>query len=309
MENSQISLKPVVDLLADDEGRPRRFWVPSYQRGFRWKQLQVQHLLDDIWDFAQQSDKFSKHGFYCLQPIVIRTRNDGRIEVIDGQQRLTTIFLILTFLKNLTLELGHTCFELEYQNRGESNEPFLAQIDFSRCDENIDFSHMCEAYDTIEKWFDNRGSRKLKFLQHLLNDDETGRNVKFIWYQLPEHDNSIEAFTRLNVGKIPLTNEELIRALFLRRDESNPNDDSLKLKIANEWDQLEKSLQSNSFWYFLSNNEAPAQNRIGYLFDLVARVKAHSGENVNYDAFGVFYIFSRIINTNSTFGVQNRRLN
>ena len=298
MKNPQISLKPIVDLLVDDEGRPRRFWIPSYQRGFRWKQLQVRHLLDDIWDFAQKSDEFSKDGFYCLQPIVIRIQNESRIEVIDGQQRLTTIYLILTFLKNLTLELGHTSFELEYETRGEANEPFLTNIDYGKRNENIDYFHMCEAYNTIEKWFENRGSRKLKFLQHLLNDDETGRNIKFIWYQLPEQDNPIEAFTRLNVGKIPLTNDELIRALFLRQNESNPNDDSLKLKIANEWDQLEKSLQSDSFWYFLSNDVAPSQNRIGFLFDLVARDKALSVEEVNNDAFGVFFLFNHVIDTN-----------
>ena len=64
---------------------------------------------------------------------------------------------------------------------------------------------------------------KLKLLQHLLNDDETGRNVKVIWFQLADNDNPVDAFTRRDVGKIPLTNHELVRALFLKRTKgTNP---------------------------------------------------------------------------------------
>ena len=101
---------------------------------------------------------------------------------------------------------------------------------------------------------------KLKLLQHLLNDDEAGRNVKVIWFQLADRDNPVDAFTRLNVGKIPLTNDELIRALFLRRTKDDASEViSLQLKIAYEWDQLEKALQSDSFWYFLNNQEGKSR--------------------------------------------------
>lgn len=311
MDSSHISIEPIVNLLTDDNYRPRKFLIPSYQRGYRWKQLQVNHLLDDLWEFALNCDQPPKERFYCLQPIVLKVREDGRLEVVDGQQRLTTIFLILTYFQNSGLRFDEPRFEILYETRGGTNEPLLNEVKFDRCNENtefyenIDFYHMCDAYLTIESWFKNlRWTHKTKFLQHLLNDDKIGYNVKVIWYQLPEQDSPIEAFTRLNVGKIALTNNELIRGLFLRNDNISSNDDNFQLRIAYQWDQLEKSLQSNSFWYFLSNEVAPSQNRIGFLFELVANNEGLLKKKA-LDSYGVFYAFSELINKNER-QVDNR---
>ena len=60
------------------------FTVPAYQRGYRWDKTQVKELLEDIY---RSGDK----GLY-LQPIVVKRRDDGRYELIDGQQRLTTLY-------------------------------------------------------------------------------------------------------------------------------------------------------------------------------------------------------------------------
>jgi len=293
MNNSSIRLMPVNDLLIDGEGNPRRFWIPAYQRGYRWKPLQVTQLLDDIWEFIQTSEGGKREAFYCLQPLVVKQLDDGRSEVVDGQQRLTTIYILLTYLKALVDVLEKVRFEITFETRGEANEPFLAAIDLERSEENVDFFHICEAYKAISDWFSGRdGSQKLKLLQHLLNDNETGRNVQVIWFQLSQSDNPVDAFTRLNVGKIPLTNDELIRALFLRQGANPSNEtESLQLQIAYEWDQLEKTLQSDAFWYFLSNELGPRQNRIGFLFDLVARADGLP-DGVKHDAYGVFYAYN-----------------
>ena len=100
----------------------------------------------------------------------------------------------------------------------------------------------------------------------------------------------MEAFIRLNVGKIPLTNDELIRALFLH---NSPDSDgkSLQLRIAYEWDQLEKSLQSDSFWYFLSNEPAPSQNRIKIIFEIVAQAYGLP-PGTEHDDYRIFYAFN-----------------
>lgn len=293
MNDSSICLKPVNDLLTDAEGEPRRFWIPAYQRGYRWKPLQVTQLLDDIWEFIQTSEGGKREAFYCLQPLVIKQLDDGRSEVVDGQQRLTTLYILLTYLKTLVAVLEKNRFKINFETRGEANEPFLAAIDLSKSEDNVDYFHICEAYKAVELWFHGKdGSQKLKLLQHLLNDNETGRNVQVIWFQLSENDNPVDAFTRLNVGKIPLTNDELIRALFLRQG-ANPSTEteSLQLQIAYEWDQLEKSLQSDAFWYFLSNELGLSQNRIGFLFDLVARADGLP-EGVQHDAYGIFYAYN-----------------
>ena len=293
MNDSSICLKPINDLLTDADGEPRRFWIPAYQRGYRWKPLQVTQLLDDIWEFIQTSEGGKREAFYCLQPLVIKQLDDGRCEVVDGQQRLTTIYILLTYLKEIASMLGKHRFSITFETRGEANEPFLKAIDLSRAEENVDFFHICEAYLAIEEWFSSRDAmHKLKLLQHLLNDNEAGKNVQVIWFQLSDTDNPIDAFTRLNVGKIPLTNDELIRALFLRRG-ANPNaeSESLQLRIAYEWDQLEKSLQGDPFWYFLSNEKGPQQNRIGFLFRLVAEASGLP-KGMSHDPLDIFYTYN-----------------
>lgn len=294
MNTSSIQLRPINDLLTDEEGNPTRFWIPAYQRGYRWKPLQVTQLLDDIWEFIQGSEGRRKEAFYCLQPLVINQLDDGRWEVVDGQQRLTTIYILLTYLNQIATMLGKQRFSITFETRGEANEPFLKSIDLKRAEENVDFFHICEAYKATDAWFSDRDAmHKLKFLQHLLNDNEAGRNVQVIWFQLSKSDNPIDAFTRLNVGKIPLTNDELIRALFLRRGaDPTVESESLQLRIAYEWDQLEKALQSDPFWYFLSNEQGPPQNRIGFLFRLVAEADGLPDTMAN-DPYGIFYAYNQ----------------
>ena len=294
MKDPSICIKSISALLTDAEGRPTRFWIPAYQLGYRWNPLQITQLLDDVWEFIQNSDGGKREAFYCLQPLVIKAHEDGRYEVVDGQQRLTTIYILLTYLKDLTSMLGKTRFEITFETRGEANEPFLSEIDLSRAEENVDFFHICEAKKAIDTWFSKRDSmHKLKILQHFLNDDEAGRNVKVIWFQLSERDNPVEAFTRLNVGKIPLTNDELIRALFLRRSAAGEAEgEPLQLRIAYEWDQMEKALQSDSLWYFLSNEVGPKKNRIGFLFELVAQADGLP-PGAEHDSYGIFYAYNQ----------------
>jgi len=267
MANSnELVLKPIGELLGES------FYIPAYQRGYRWSEREVIELLEDIKEFQQQSEEGSKDAFYCLQPIVVKDK-DGEWELVDGQQRLTTINIILVYLKEIAALLGKSCYSIRYETRPNSEE-FLKDIDSDRKDENIDFHHICEARDAIENWFENLdGTYKLKFLQTLLNDNETGKNVKVIWYQINEQIDAAAVFSRLNVGKIPLTNAELVKALFLRSSNFNGVDSETvylnQLKTAQEWDGIEKQLQDDEFWYFISNKSVEA-NRIEFVLNLVA---------------------------------------
>ena len=85
MDSSQIILE--TKLVADIKGS---FYVPSYQRGYRWGKDEVIRLLDDIYMNGNKN--------YCLQPVVDR-KSDKGFELIDGQQRLTTLFILLTYIK------------------------------------------------------------------------------------------------------------------------------------------------------------------------------------------------------------------
>lgn len=245
-----------------------KFFIPSYQRGYRWTKQEVTDLLNDIDEFRpREIQDAEEKTWYCLQPIVVKKRPDGQYEVIDGQQRLTTIYLILHYLnQDYVEEKREKLFELDYETRSRTKE-FLSKPNIQD-DSNIDFYYISSAYHTIEKWFslkgrdfDTNGFRsKFKF------------NTKIIWYEAVE-DNSISIFTRLNIGKISLTNSELIKALFL--NSSNYNKDSEKriklrqLEIANEWDNIEIDLQDDKLWYFICDTKI-TNNRIELIFNLIA---------------------------------------
>ena len=110
---STIKLKSIYELFE------YHFYISSYQRGYRWSEQQVQDLLDDLYQFTKNRVSGSKE-FYCLQPIIVKKHNwklnnieTNGWEVIDGQQRLTTIRILLEYLVRKVLKEGET-LESEY---------------------------------------------------------------------------------------------------------------------------------------------------------------------------------------------------
>ncbi|WP_075318821.1 DUF262 domain-containing protein [Bacteroides togonis] len=281
--DNQIGLKTIGELSG------LSFFIPNYQRGYRWTRQQVKDLLNDINEFDA-----SKDGFYCLQPLVVRLRNEkdivtkihetnklseireilnksvGKWEVIDGQQRLTTIYIILRSLDS------NEPYSLEYATRAKSRE-FLLNMDKYDENENIDFYYMDQAKKTVKEWL-KPDFDKGAFLDKLKN------KVNFIWYESVDED-PIKVFTRLNIGKIALTNSELIKALFLNRSNfAGKSTDSLRLRqqeIASEWDKIEYTLQSDEFWLFLHDKGYDRPTRIDFIFDLICSRNSLNIEKLN----------------------------
>lgn len=287
MNHSDICLKSIHELTGP-EGSPTRFWIPAYQRGYRWSPLQVTQLLEDIREFSQRDLK--KDEFYCLQPLVIKATKHGPFEVVDGQQRLTTLLLILRcFNERFTEYYREQIFTLNYETRPGLLE-FLNTPNKSS-NSNVDYFHLNNAITTIKAWF-KKYSNDVDRIKPILQNQ-----TKVIWFELADQDNAVDAFTRLNVGKIALADDELIRALFLKRtDVSKPETIAQQLKIAHEWDQLEKALQVNEFWHFLSNQQRPSQNRIGFLFELAAKINGLDAGS-NEDRYGIFYAYNEKLKT------------
>jgi len=289
-DSNELVLKLINALLS------KTLYIPAYQRGYRWTNRQVTELLDDIKEFQQQAESSTKDAFYCLQPIVVKQHNDAW-EVVDGQQRLTTIFIILTYLKDILTLLGKSRYQLNYETRENSAE-FLNDIDEKRGEENIDFFYIVEAKKAVDKWFKAQDSTyQIKFIQTLLNDDDTGKNVKVIWYQVDENEDVTDVFTRLNIGKIPLVNAELVKALFLKSsnfDQAGKVVSHLQqLNISQEWDIIEKRLQDDAFWYFVSNTEIRT-NRIEFVLSLAARRLSSKGI-INTDKLKIFLQFNLLL--------------
>lgn len=261
----------LIDLFGKD------FIIPHYQRGFRWEAQEVEELLDDLWNFEKTSNKGE---FYCLQPIVLQQKGKNIFHVLDGQQRLTTLYLIITFLEEIRNDSGYNqpLFTLDYETRTDcrtflEEKKFKASIDES----NIDYFHICKAYETIKNWFagSKHAGAKMKLVPVLMDKNDKGnRNVRFIWYEAENNVNPIEIFIRLNVGKIPLTDAELTKALLLQSDKYDEKE--LKFiqrrlfELASEWDSIEYTLQNNEFWYFLCNQSNGKPTHIEFIFDLIA---------------------------------------
>lgn len=254
-----------------------KFFVPSYQRGYRWGETEVERLLEDICSAKGES--------YCLQPIVVK-KNGDYFELIDGQQRLTTIYLIYLYMnKESNHFLEAPKFTLSYETRDKS-EQFLKEIDMSRKEENIDFWFICSAYESIQKWFDKQEDKKTTMTNV---NKYFAENVKIIWYQVNQSEDANAMFTRLNIGKIPLTNAELVKAVFLS---SCAEDDIGKKKqeeIAFQWDNIEKELQNNSFWFFLTNQtNVNYQTRIDIVLNLIFDTKDKTNTKDKYYTFFKF---------------------
>lgn len=222
--------------------------------------------------------------------MVVRKSGD-RYELIDGQQRLTTIYLIYRFMNEESFGfIDEPRFTLTYETRDRSEE-FLKSIDESRKDENIDFWFLCSAYESIKKWFAGK-DRKSTLTNVNKYFDEI---VKIIWYEVGESEDAIGLFTRLNIGKIPLTNAELVKAMFLSKDTEEDVDREKQEEISLQWDNMEKELHNDSLWYFLTNQtNADYQTRIDLVLDLI------SGKpEGNREQYYTFFAFDEMHKTRS----------
>ena len=305
LEKQGLQLISISDILKE------KFFIPSYQRGYRWEKSQIISLLDDIFEFIKKDNK-TPGEFYCLQPIVI-TRKNNNWCVIDGQQRLTTIFIILKFLedaKNILFP-NSKLFSLSYETRKES-EKFLNKINETKevDNNNADFYCMSKAYLTIKEWFEekekeqkiNRGD----FLNALIKVDyqnnsviDNANNVRFIWYYVaPDEknkDSDRQLFKKINMGRIPLTNAELIKALFLTSTIKVEEKEKWQNNISYEWNEIEDTLQDDEFWHFLNQRNNDKITRIDFIFDLLAKIKNNDASSIEKNDYYTFNFFNNLI--------------
>lgn len=286
---NQIGLKSIGELIrstATPQGRSvEHYLIPDYQRGYRWKAHEhVKALLDDIDAFINK--KRDSEEIYCLQPIVVVAKEDAW-EVIDGQQRLTTLFLILKALGKEKI------YDISYTHRPDSsqvlNHPEIYREDMP------DHYFICEAYKYILEWFNQKESKEVEYKETF--SFVLMRNIKVIWYQVDlNNDNErekIDIFNRLNIGKIPLDDAELIRALFIQHiTTGSERQEAIDQSIfSNEWNEIELFLQNDEVWGFLQNGEDyKYANRILKLFEIVA-------QNENSQGRATFLWFEKEVKT------------
>ncbi|WP_203723598.1 DUF262 domain-containing protein [Actinoplanes teichomyceticus] len=234
------------------------FFVPGYQRGYRWGEHEVGRLLDDI----QNSDGKP----YYLQPIVVKKLTNGKWELVDGQQRLTTLFLILEYIRRNALPAANPRYSLEYETRPESHV-YLSELNADDHTRNIDFFHIYQAYECIRGWFE-RQPNQLQAAIDLYT--AMSKFVQVIWYEAPPHMDSKELFRRLNVGRIPLTDAELIKALLLARIRDTAGQTDRAHEVAAQWDVIERDLRAPEVWAFVTKKAREEATHIRLILDTLA---------------------------------------
>ena len=292
------------------------FNIPYYQRGYRWETKQVYNLLDDLLEFKDNEDKNSIKQFYCLQPLVVvenknlRTDDNSKVyDVIDGQQRLTTLFLLMHYLKVRSI------FNLRYDracrkdsnntdyNDGRLKYDELINKSDDEISKNPDLFYMIQAKKDIDNWFNMKfetydgidryildsiapmNYKKQANPFFLSNNDEEDPNddcqdVRFIWYNASKasvinYKDSIKIFRRLNYGKTSLSAADLIKALLFQCDVydnvSKPVMKQIAFRMSTEWDAMEKYLQDEFMWSMLSYKQYDRISHIDLILSIVAK--------------------------------------
>lgn len=265
-----------------------RFFVPDYQRGYRWDKNDVTRLLDDIWA--------SNGNDYSLQPIVVKLHQLGNSEaeheweLIDGQQRLTTLYLILHYVQQKKWKTNGAPYSIRYETRPGS-QGYLDKLDKSLHNTNIDYWHLYRAHRRIGAWFRRHGDAYAQEDAASTLHSYLYKSVRVIWYEAPANTVARALFTRLNVGRIPLTDAELIKAALLSavRDKSADR----AQEIAAQWDAIESDLHQADIWAFVAGLAAgdggeKFPTRISLLLDTLADEKGTpKGKRPRYHTFDV----------------------
>ena len=279
--------------------------IPKIQRGYRWTDKQIKELIDDITNFFEL-----KESFYCLQPLIVQKSNNG-MNVIDGQQRLVTMYLISYYLferSNRFAQLDKGIeepakydakiqYKIVYENENKSIYDILNTKN-NNTKISLTEKYVIDGYKFISKLLDeNREKYKNIRKLDLSEIEQMLSRVKFIYYELEEKANEVEIFTNVNIGKLPLNTAEKIKGLMLKSDNFNINNTDKDIKnqmiseltanqemIVEEWSEIEHKLQDNVFFYFFTQNYNQTI-RINLLFDLFAEIDSSDEEKKNLDTF------------------------
>lgn len=294
MDNFQwLSVKYIVS-------KYKKFNVPSLQRTYRWGEKEITLLLNDLYEFYNTNED-STNDFYPLQPLILKksNKNDDTWNVLDGQQRLTTIKLIASFLE---MDKDY-CLDISYDTR-EKTKDFLDNISNKKEEDvgtSMELYYIFHAYEVIKAWFQKKEGRKFvedkkrkNAIKNVLFEKE---RTRFVVQEMNIDDNEAKTFQNINQGRIPLSCSELIKALFLGHIfENNKIDNSCRFVyssdgyglfipidpikerqsltrlqniIAKEWDDIETVLMHDEFYSFICPEKDRSINRMDFLFEVV----------------------------------------
>ena len=282
------------------------FIIPYLQRAYKWKEKQAKQMLEDFSEFLKQ-----EKTYYCMQPLAVVKIGDNKYELLDGQQRLTTLLILWRILFESDEKTSYP-YKFEYERDSSESNTLINRYSFiTESDEikkgeygNIDEYYMSKVYGAIKLYFDNPNNKKTDE-QKADNYKETfkkllkgeGKHILFLWYEVNEEEKHT-TFAHLNSGKIELTCSELIKAVLL----SDCNKESLdnnglpdKSLVAAQYAEMEEAFNDDRLWYMLQTDE-PLYNgsRMDLLFNMVLNISRKTYEADPKAAFYEVYTEKKV---------------
>lgn len=230
-KESRISVREMWGSSHEDS-LSRHIVIPYYQRGYRWTTIEVLQLLEDVVQWNETSP-------YFLQLLVYRVDAEGRWRIIDGQQRLTTVMLILETFKAFreSSSLGTEVGEEAIFGRLDS----VITYDRKNQQNGLDAHFKADATTAVLDW-----CRKNN--QEIDNVESKILQSEFLRYEVRDLDAEVGMFRRINKWKVSATDSEIVKCKLLTGDTGTR---SL------EWNVIERALSDDSFWSWM----APTGNR------------------------------------------------
>lgn len=246
-----------------------KYSIDYYQREYKWGREQVEELIDDFqtrffnyYDPSHERTKVKDYPHYFLGSIVM-SQKDGNNYIIDGQQRLTTLTLLLIYLNNLQNEkkknivkienlifseqYGKKSFNLDIQEREKCFNSLYKNEDFDSSDSSESIETMLERYSDIEEIFpDELKGDALPYFIDWLTD-----NVDIVEISADNDDDAYTIFETMNDRGLSLSSPEMLKGYLLAniedQDEKNRCHEIWKKHLA-ELKEIDKSEDASDFF-------------------------------------------------------------
>ena len=239
MSKLNVDQKTIKDLFQDKKAD---FLIPDYQRPYAWGETECQTLWDDIFSFAIPDDgrtEFDSNSEYFLGPIVTFKNDDAKMEVIDGQQRLTTLMLLL---RAFYAKFGHMQDKASVATRqniekciwktdefGEQNMSALKIDSEVATDKDKDEFLDILRTGTIKAGQKSRYAANFKFFQNCIDDflakyptyfaylpTRIMNNCILLPIEAESQDTALRIFSTLNDRGMPLSDSDIFKAQFYK---------------------------------------------------------------------------------------------
>jgi hypothetical protein len=278
----EVNKQTVKELLGS--GKNKKFAIPEYQRPYAWTTDQIQTLFDDLVEYTSGEEKDST---YFLGTIVAYENDDNEQEIIDGQQRITSLFLLLRALYSKLSSMSETLQSKNFMRQIEAamweQDELTAEVDFEKVlivsrvvgeEENNIFTNILVTGET-EKGRKDTYSENYKLFVELIEDYASKEPELFYWFiqnvlnraiLLPitadSQDTALTIFSTLNDRGLALSDADIFKAKIY-----NYIDNSQKKDFIEEWKLIDESASNANesiqklFYYYMFYLRAKENDR------------------------------------------------